>query len=90
MIYVTNSSQREVVERALRGFLEDQCNLGELDVQLDTALFSSGNLTSLDMIDFVCFVESRFGFKIPPRDSTIEFFDTLNLMIDYVLSKVNE
>jgi len=50
----------------------------------DTELFSSGLIDSLSVIDLVCLVETETGQSIPPAEITLENFDSVNRIAQFV------
>ena len=50
----------------------------------ETELFSTGLLDSLAMMNIIAFVEEKAGFDVRPADVTLENFDTVQRIADYV------
>jgi len=64
----------EAVRRfVLRELLRDE----DIDLAVNEPIFSSGLLDSFSVVQLICFLEDRFGLKIPVADVTIEDFDTI-------------
>ena len=53
-------------------------------VQLDTDLLLSGLVDSLGVVRIVHWIEARFNFEIDAADVTLENFQTVRAMVDYV------
>lgn len=53
-------------------------------IQGDTALFSSGLLDSVSMVNLITYIEEKADTNVHPADVTLENFDTPNLIVDYV------
>jgi len=62
--------------------------LGEL--KPDDSLFDSGVLDSLSLLDFVMFLEKRYGFKIPGEEIVPENFGTLAAVGAYLDRRCGE
>lgn len=67
----------EDLKQALRTALIVQFKLDGNSIDDDTALFSSGLIDSLSVIDLVCFVEGKIGHSVPPSAITLENFDSI-------------
>ena len=52
-------------------------------VQDDTALFSMGLIDSLNVIELVTFVEEQLGWSVPPREITLENFDSVGQILRF-------
>jgi acyl carrier protein len=49
----------------------------------ETALFSSGMIDSLSVIDLVSFVEGQIGQPVPPEQITLENFDSIAKIVAF-------
>jgi acyl carrier protein len=54
----------------------------------DTPLFSDGTIDSVGMIELITYIEATEGFEVAQADVTLENFDSIALILDYVRSKV--
>jgi acyl carrier protein len=54
------------------------------DVEVDTQLLLDEYVDSVSVIQLVVFIESAFGYAVPPEDITIEHFGTVGLLADYL------
>ncbi|WP_149277113.1 acyl carrier protein [Pareuzebyella sediminis] len=59
--------------------------LDSIDVHED--LLGSGIVDSLGMMKLVVFLEKEFQVKIAPEDMTVENFDTINHISEYLSKK---
>jgi D-alanine--poly(phosphoribitol) ligase subunit 2 len=66
-------------------FLASTRKLPEL--QEDTALFSDGTIDSVGMIELIAFLESEAGIEVGQADVTLENFDTVTRIVDFVRSR---
>lgn len=78
----------QLTAQALLQFLRDHRQLEGIDA--DTPLFSDGTVDSVGMIDLIGFIETTEGFEVSQADITIENFDTVSKLLEYVRSKVGE
>jgi len=60
---------------------------GERSVKDDENLFESGIIDSMGLLRLLAFLESEFGVSIEMKDIAIENFDTIDKIMDIVLSK---
>lgn len=64
-------------------YVQTELNADE-DISGDTELFSSGMLDSVSMVGLISYVEDKGGVNIQPGDVTLENFDTIDAILDYV------
>lgn len=76
------------VVAAIQEYLYQQAGLGPGDVNLDTPLFSSGTLDSLQLAGLIVFVEERFGVRIEAFEVSLEGFDTVRRVAESVASRL--
>ncbi|OGC94625.1 MAG: hypothetical protein A2W25_09375 [candidate division Zixibacteria bacterium RBG_16_53_22] len=50
----------------------------------DTELFSSGLIDSLGVMDLISFIEGKVGCGIMPADITLENFDSIARIVQFV------
>ncbi|WOK36580.1 acyl carrier protein [Sphingomonas sp. C3-2] len=60
-----------------------RAELPDTEIQPTTALFSSGALDSLSMLNLICFVEDAIGHEIDAADVTLDNFDTVEAIVHY-------
>ncbi len=75
-----------LTEGALLQFLQDQRQISGLEP--DSALFSDGTIDSLGMIDLITFIEESEDLSIGHADVTLENFDSVSRIINFVRQKV--
>jgi len=71
------------LRQALRAALVTQFRVERGRLDDDTALFSSGLIDSLTVMDLVCFVESQIGRSVPPGDITLQNFDSIARIVAF-------
>lgn len=54
----------------------------------DTSLVDSGMIDSLSVVTFVGQLETEFGITITMADMTLDNFDTIQLICDFVKSRL--
>jgi acyl carrier protein len=70
----------------LREFLITELGL-EDDITSETELFSTGLLDSVAMMNIIGFIEEKSGIDVRPADVTLENFDTMQRIVDYVAAE---
>jgi acyl carrier protein len=65
----------EITARRVLDLISDELGL-EPDLQLDTPIFSSGLLDSIDIINLLLILEEAFGVRIEPSKVDIDHLDT--------------
>ena len=65
----------------------NQCFIGTEELDTNKALFTSGTLSSLDLIDLISFLEEDFGLKISTQDSEMGNFDSIDLIQALIAEK---
>lgn len=71
------------IGRDVIDFLRNVLNIEE-PIDGDTALFSTGLLDSVAMLNVIGFVEERAKIEVSAGDVTLENFDTPQRIADYV------
>lgn len=71
-------------KQALRTALISQFRVNAVELNDETALFSSGLIDSLSVMDLVCFVEERIHLTVPATDITLDNFDSVSRIVRYV------
>lgn len=80
---------RDEIFARLKAFLEtDFPNEGE-ELRGDTDLLDEWFVDSLAIVEVVLFVESNFGVTVARRDISGENFADLNVLSDFVVSRMN-
>lgn len=73
----------------LKAFIETELLSGAQGVQLgyDDDLLLSGLVNSLGIMRLVTFTQDRFGVQIPIEDVTIEHFQTIDAIAQYLRAR---
>lgn len=74
-----------LTEEALIVFLQEHRQLP--DIGPDTVLFSDGTIDSVVMIELINFIEAKGGIEVGQADVTLENFDTVSLIVNFVRAK---
>ncbi len=53
-------------------------------IEVDTVLFRTHLLDSLNLLRFITFLEERFGIKVHPTEIVFENLDTVNHVLAFV------
>ncbi|HRM74635.1 MAG TPA: phosphopantetheine-binding protein [Paracoccus sp. (in: a-proteobacteria)] len=72
-----------LIKDDLINYVQTELNAGE-DIAGDTELFSSGMLDSVSMVGLISYVEDKGGVHIQPGDVTLDNFDTIDAILEYV------
>jgi acyl carrier protein len=70
----------EELNKALRRALVSRFGV----LEDDTALFSSGLMDSLSVIELVSFIEKQIGCAIPPTEITLQNFDSISRIVRFI------
>jgi acyl carrier protein len=76
------------IEQVVARFVCDQFGLSGTEFQIETPLFSSRLLRSLDLVEIVLFVEERYGLDIVSLDVGIEQMDTILNIAAFIRSQI--
>lgn len=76
-------SKAGLTQHDLIFFLRDDLNIDAL-IDNDTELFSSGLLDSVSMVNLISFVEKNARVTVQTDAVTLENFDSVNRIVDYV------
>lgn len=57
-------------------------------VDAETSLFQGQVLDSLNLVELITFVESRFGIKVSPSEVSIDNLDTVNRIAGFIERKL--
>lgn len=78
---------REEIVKITNNILVDEIEIDAEKINDNALLKDDLGIESLDFVDIVALVESRFGFKIKPEE--MKDVRTLSQFYDYIESKVN-
>ena len=59
------------------------------DIDLEEDLLGNGIVDSLGMMQLVVFLEKEFKVKVAPGDMTVENFNTVSSISEYLLTKLD-
>lgn len=76
-----------ITEEDIEQFLIDELNLDEHDADRESMLFSTGILDSFSMIELISFLEKKSGVRIKPTEFTLENFDSIGRMLNFLESR---
>ena len=76
------------IENDIRDFLKTEFGIRDEDLGEGQALFSGGLLDSLNALNVVVFLESRFGLKISPLDVTVGDIDSVAMIADFARQRM--
>jgi acyl carrier protein len=79
--------QSEVVNQ-LYTFLESECGVARQNCQVNTPLFSSKTLNSLEFVQLLVFLQNQFSLEVSPLEVELARFDSLELISDFVLQRL--
>lgn len=72
----------------LGSYIRDELVFGEKEIDDDTSLFSTRVVNSRNLIQLVRFLEDEYSIRIDPMELTLENFDTINRMVDFISNKL--
>ena len=78
----------EHIQDEIKVFLADDAGVDADTLAPETKLFSSRLLNSFDLLNIVAFLEESYGIKVGTWEISLERFDTLAGIADYVKTKV--
>jgi len=67
-------------------YIKENLLVGQQDIELSSAddLLGSGLIDSLGIMRLITFVEEEFSIKVAPQDMTIENFESVDALGDYI------
>ena len=72
----------------IRAFLCDLVFMEEDEINNEEPLFSSGIVDSVSLIELVGFVEKRVSIKVTPGQLTLDNWDSLDRIRDFIARSV--
>ena len=72
------------VREQLYAFIDKDLAIETVDIGGDDLLFSTGIVDSFALISLMMFIETEFGFRIPPGDVNLANFDSVDRMVAFV------
>ena len=74
----------------LKNFVNEELLSGDLTVDTEDNLLKNGMVDSIGMVRLVGFIEENYGISVPPEDFTIENFQSIKIITDYLQNRKNE
>jgi len=67
-------------------YFDEQMGLDTTEIDDQTLLFSSNVLDSFSLVDLMMFIEKEAGIKIEPSEVTLDNFDSMERIFNFVAS----
>jgi acyl carrier protein len=67
-------------------FIKDTLQV-ETSIDVQSKLFSTGELDSMSMLQLIDFVEKAAGIDVRPEDVTLEHFDTVESILQFAIAQ---
>ena len=67
-------------------YFDEQMGLDTTEIDDQTLLFSSNVLDSFSLVDLMMFIEKEAGIKIEPSEVTLDNFDSVERIFNFVAS----
>tara|TARA_B100000029_G_scaffold476180_1_gene520095 strand:- start:1482 stop:1766 length:285 start_codon:yes stop_codon:yes gene_type:complete len=77
------------LEEEITTMVQDEFSLNESELTSNLKLFTSGLLTSLDMIDLSVLIEERYGIRIEDSDLSLENLDSIGAISSFLVNQMN-
>ncbi len=78
----------EFSKQNLLDYLSGPLNVDIGGLDENSLLFSSGLVDSFSMIDLITYLESTVSIRIEPADITLDNFDTLGRILEFLSSRI--
>lgn len=80
------------IEADVRGFVTDNFLFGRKNVSLDgdDSLLEQGLIDSTGVLELVSFIENKFEIKVEDDDLVPDNLDSINRLIAFIETKLNE
>lgn len=75
------------LESKIAAFISDESGIDQSEIDNDTPLFSDGFIDSFTAPALIIFIENETGIKIPSSDVSLENFDSISLIKEYISRK---
>jgi len=86
---MTDVSDKNAIQESVLNFLADETGLDPDEVTVETGLFTSGELDSLDILKIVSFIEKTYGMSISPFEVSLQKLNSISLISDFVIKKAS-
>ena len=74
----------------LKNFVNEELLTGGITVDVGDNLLKNGMVDSIGMVRLVGFIEENYQITVPPEDFTIENFQSVKIIADYLQNRKNE
>lgn len=81
-----NNQHHDMILEAITGYVRRH---SRLPVEAEPELWPLDHLDSVDMLDFIAFIESTFGIRVDDVDVRPENFETVGAVAQYVVGRTN-
>lgn len=79
---------RNKVKEKVRNFISTLDNAR--GISDTTKLIETGIIDSLNFIELILFIEKDFNIEIKLSDAQIEYFETINMLSEFIIGKRNQ
>ena len=84
---MSDVSDKNKIQETVLSYLADETGLDPEEVNMDTGLFTTGELDSLDILKIVSFIENTYGLSISPFEVSLQKLNTVSLISDFIINK---
>ncbi|MEZ4820492.1 MAG: acyl carrier protein [Bdellovibrionota bacterium] len=74
------------IKDKIKQFFVDECGV-EATITDSDQLFSSGLVSSINMVQLLVFLEGEFDIKVSPLETSLDNFDTIQTLESFVAQK---
>ena len=74
-----------LTQDSLIHFMNNGLGIGEI-IDPETELFTNGLLDSVSMVNLILYIEEQAKVVVPPLDVTLENFDSVSRILQYIRS----
>lgn len=78
------------LDQAIVDYLSEESGLDPDSVSVDTPLFSSGLLDSMDILKLLTFIEETTQSKIPTLEVSLETLDTVAMVREFMRTRMSD
>lgn len=76
------------MKKTIIAYIQDNLlDSNEEPLQAEDDLLTSGLIDSINVMKLISFIEEKFEVTIPPEDMTIEYFMTVENIVEYLESR---
>ena len=73
-----------MTKEQLLQFLRQELGTGDVDIDAETPLFSSGVIDSFALVSLVAFVEQHCAFRVNGDEMTLENWDSVTKILELI------